>query len=366
MRAQSVAVRLAVLLIGVTATPAEAEIAQCARSSICAGSAPLIGVGAIGGSAGIAPPAIPLHEIQQPASWDQYRWHAVGALTGFFAQCALIVGFLVQRVGRRRAEAALQASQSALRSRDQHLHTLAGRLIAAQEHERARIARELHDDLSQKLALLSIDLSQLVGQTGASDTLTCRVRAAAMRVDDIATSVHNLSHQLHPTQLEILGLERALRSLCRDMSSAHNLRIEFEHEPFNGPIPNEAAVCLFRVAQEALRNVVKHSVSSVAQVRLSHALGALQLHITDSGRGFARRSAEGGLGLVSMRERVHFVGGQMALQSVPGRGTSIHVSVPVRRDGDERARVRRYSDLPEFSGPDSACAQRSCGPQLAW
>ena len=127
----------------------------------------------------------------------------------------------------------LPASQSAPRSRDRDVHTLAGRLIAVQEQERARIARELHDDLSQKLALLSIDLKQLMGQTGGSDLLMRRVRSAAMSVDEIATSVHNLSHQLHPARLQMLGLEGALRSLCRDLSSGHNLRIDFEHEPFD-------------------------------------------------------------------------------------------------------------------------------------
>jgi signal transduction histidine kinase len=271
--------------------------------------------------------------IGVPTLWDQDRWYAVGSLTVLVAQCALIVGLLIQIVGRRRAEAALQSSQSALRSRDEQVHTLAGRLIAAQEQERARIARELHDDLSQKLAVLSIDLTQLVGQTGDSTCLTRHLQAAALSVNDIASGVRNLSHQLHPARLTMLGLEPALRSLCRDMSSAHNLRIDFEHEPFTGPIPYEAALCLFRVTQEALRNVVKHSVSPVAQVRLSHAHGLLQLHISDSGRGFSRPPAEGGLGLVSMRERVHFVGGQMALQSIPGQGTRIEVRVPVKKAG---------------------------------
>ncbi len=263
---------------------------------------------------------------------------AILVLTVFVAQCALIVGFLAQRLARRRAEAALLASQSALRSRDQQVQTLAGRLIAAQEQERARIARDLHDDLSQKLAVLSIDLSQLVGHTEESACLTHRLQAAATSVKDITTSVRNLSHQLHPARLERLGLEPALRSLCRDMSSAHNLRIDFEHEPFNGPIPFDAALCLFRVAQEALRNVVKHSVSSVAHVRLSRAQDVLQLHITDAGRGFSSRPPENGLGIISMRERVHLVGGQMALQSMPGQGTRIHVRVPVKVGRAENAR----------------------------
>ena len=298
------------------------------------------------------------------ADWDHSPWFVIAALTVLVTHGALVVGFVVQRAARRRAQAALKVSQSALRSRDQHVHTLAGRLIAAQEQERTRLARELHDDLSQKLALVSIDLKQLVGQFGASDILTRRVQCAAISVDEIATGVHSLSHQLHPARLEMLGLESALRSLCRDMSAAHNLRIEFEHEQFSGPIPSEAALCLFRVAQEALRNVVKHSVSPVAQVRLSHADGALQLHVADSGRGFLRRAAEGGLGLVSMRERVHFAGGQMTLQAIPGQGTRIDVRVPVSRKGIELAGSRRSVDLPESSWPGSARVQDPFRTQL--
>ena len=294
MRGRAAALLFAVIVIGVAATPVRVE----------------------------------KWELILVTLWDQYRWYAVGVLT-MLGQSALIGGLCAQRAGRRRAEVALQASQSALRSRDQHVQTLAGRLIAAQEDERARIARELHDDLSQRLALLSIGLTQLVGHTGGSDDLTHRARAAVASVGEIATGIHNLSHELHPARLQMLGLTPALRTLCRDMSSAHNVRIEFDHGPLNGPIPYQAALCLFRVAQEALRNVVKHSVASAAQVRLSQAQGMLRLLITDSGRGFSPRLAVRGLGLVSMRERVHFVGGQIWVQSMPGRGTRIDVKVPV-------------------------------------
>lgn len=299
------------------------------------------------------------------ADWDPFRWYAVAALAVFVAQGALIVGLLAQRAARRRAEAALETSQAALRSRDLHVDALASRLIAAQEQERARIARELHDDLSQKLALLSIDLKQLVGQSEGSDCLTGRLQSAAMSVDEIATGVHSLSHQLHPARLEMLGLEPALRSLCRDMSSVHNLQIEFEHEPFTVVIPYDVALCLFRVTQEALRNVVKHSTSPVAQVRLSHSHEVLHLRITDSGRGFSLRSTETGLGLVSMRERVHFVRGQIALHSMPGQGTRIHVRVPVSCDVSELANLWRASDIPERSWPASASLHRPFGPQVA-
>lgn len=269
-------------------------------------------------------------------------WYA-GSLIAFVTQIALITGLLFHRTGRRRAEVALHASECARRSSDERVHTLAGRLIAAQEKERARIARELHDDLGQKLALLSMELDHLVSQTLGSDGLLRRAQAAAASVTDIATGVHDLSHQLHPARLEMLGLEPALRSLCRDMSSAHNLPIEFDHGPIPGPIPYDTALCLFRVTQEALRNVVKHSASAVARVRLSHADGTIELHIADSGRGFSPRPFNG-LGLVSMRERVHFLGGQIAVESMPGSGTRIDVNVPVEWARQNTPVVSRIDD----------------------
>ena len=289
--------------------------------------------------------------FRDPSFWDQYRWWVVGALIMFFSQSALIASLLLQRWRRRRAEVALRDSESALREsglallgtesalRASHheVQSLAGRLIAAQEVERARIARELHDDLSQQLALLSMEIDQLASEAEGADGVRRHARAAAIRAGDIATGVHNLSHELHPSRLKMLGLRSALQGLCREMSSAHDLHIGFESGPIPDPIPYEAALCLFRVAQEALRNVVKHSAARDAYVRLGHANGMLKLRIADSGRGFSSGARRDGLGLVSMRERVNFLGGQIAVQSNAGSGTRIDIRVPLEKLGVEDA-----------------------------
>jgi signal transduction histidine kinase len=355
-----------------------AEIARVARAPIYVGSDELIGLGAVGGvvvsiaseatrlarlalrlagngslrippAEGVVVPTFDWRQLRRwgigddllpPQSdvrfrelgfWDRYRWHAAGALSVFFTESALIGGLLLLRVRRQRAEVALRDSESALRSSDHEVQTLAGRLIAAQEEERARIARELHDDLSQQLALLSIEIDQLVTVAAEADGVIRQARAAAIRAGEIATGLHNLSHELHPVRLEMLGLGPALRGLCGEMSSGHDLQIAFEHRQIPQSIPPDVALCLFRIAQEALRNVVKHSGAREAQVRLSHADGMLELHIADSGRGFSHGPHDSdGLGLVSMRERVHIVGGQIAVHASAGKGTRIDVRVPVK------------------------------------
>ena len=261
--------------------------------------------------------------------WDQHQWAAIVMVSVVVIQSALISGLLFQRARRRRAEGALRDTESALRVSDRQVQSLAGRLITAQEAERARIARELHDDLSQKLALLSIELEQFVGDGAASDTVKRQARAASARAAEIATDVHNLSHELHPARLEMLGLAPALRGLCDEMSSGHNIEIEFERAPIPGSIPYEVSLCLFRVAQEGLRNVIKHSGARRATVTLWHADGLLALQIADSGCGFASERDGDGLGLVSMRERALVVGAQFMVQSHQGRGTRLAVTVPV-------------------------------------
>jgi signal transduction histidine kinase len=237
-----------------------------------------------------------------------------------------------------------------LRASDRQVQTLAGRLIAAQEAERVRIARELHDDLSQKVALLSIEIDQLLREAERTDGVMPHARAAADRAGEIATGIHNLAHELHPARLETLGLRVALESLCRDMSSGHDLPIEFEGGQIPASIPYEAALCLFRVTQEALRNVVKHSAAPDAHVRLRQADGMLELRIADSGCGFSPgpRGSDG-LGLVSMRERVHFLDGEIVVQSNVGKGTRVDVRVPVKRGRADPRRTQSESSIPTVS-----------------
>jgi len=261
--------------------------------------------------------------FRQLTVWDNYRGYIVATVTLIVTQTALIASLLFNRTRRRTAEVALRASGERAR-------TLAGRLIEAQEDERIRIARELHDDLSQKLALLSVSIGQLLRDAAGSPGVARHAQAAADSAADLITSVRSLSHELHPARLEILGLEPALRGLCEEMSIGHDMSIEFIDATLPSSIPNDVALCLFRVAQEALSNVVKHSAAADARVSLRHADGMLALAIVDMGRGFLPGpGSDGGLGLLSMRERVQFLGGAISVQSSPGQGTRVEARVPV-------------------------------------
>ena len=236
-----------------------------------------------------------------------------------------VLASVIDITERRRAEDGLKKSQRELR-------LLTGRLLRAQEMERRRIARELHDDLSQNLALLSVEL-ELLGQESSqeSDGSGGRMDELSARVKQLASSVHDLSRQLHPTKLEQLGLAAALRGLCKELSTGHALQIDFTPGGLPGRISEDAALCLYRIAQEALRNIIKHSGARRAAVELSGGADAVELRIVDDGAGFDSRLADGkgGLGLVSMRERLRLIGGTIAIDSRPGAGTRIDVRVPL-------------------------------------
>ena len=199
--------------------------------------------------------------------WEQNRRYIAGALAVFLMQSCLIAGLLMQRSRRRRAEGALRANEHALQVSQEDTRKLAGRIIAAQEVERGRIARELHDDISQKVALLAMDIHQI----GLSDAPGVRARANIMseRTAEIATDLHNLSHELHPAKLQILGLVQATQYLCRDLAARHQIGIDFAHERMPSSVPPETALCLYRIVQEALQNVVRHSGARTASVRLT-------------------------------------------------------------------------------------------------
>jgi PAS domain S-box-containing protein len=238
-----------------------------------------------------------------------------------------VVGTFTDVSDRKRAEDALRANEATLRATNQEIEDLAGRLIAAQETERKRLARELHDDLSQKVALLALEVQQL---GAAAPDVAARIDRLAERVAGIATDVHEMSHRLHPFKLEVLGLTAAVQSICRDVTAQHGVAVEFRHDRVPERLPPDVSLCLYRIAQEGLRNVVKHSGARHAWLGLEYADGALSLQIADSGNGFDPETYErSGLGLVSMRERVSFLGGQLAIRSAPGAGTRIGVRVPL-------------------------------------
>jgi signal transduction histidine kinase len=290
--------------------------------------------------------------FHHPSFFEEYRRYAVGAVLVFALETALIMGLLFQRARRRRAEGAWRASEAryraigdALRQSDERIEDLAGRLIVAQEAERKRIARELHDDLSQKLALLSIDIEQLPRRTPAE--LAEYVRKISDRAAEVATDVHHLAYELHPSKLESLGLVPAVNGLCRDFSRQHDLQVDFEHRHVPQDVPPEIALCLYRIVQEGLHNVVKHSGAHQAWVELVAADGVLDLRIADPGVGFAT-SMTGrsniGIGIVGMRERVNIVRGKIVIHTAPGAGTRIGVRVRLdglRLDAPVQAPARR-------------------------
>jgi signal transduction histidine kinase len=234
--------------------------------------------------------------------------------------------------GRRQRIIGMVADVTERKNAQQVLSSVSRRLIEAQEIERARIARELHDDLSQRMALLQIGLEQLVrGTSGLSSRNRQELRAITKVSMEVSSSIHNLSHQLHPYKLDTLGLVASLRGLANEFAHQHNLHVQFVDRDVRGQIPKGVSLCLFRIAQEALRNVVKHSGATEAKVELSGHGGQIELCVSDSGAGFLLEAAklETGLGFISMRERLRLVGGRLWVKSKPFRGTRLRVRVPL-------------------------------------
>jgi PAS domain S-box-containing protein len=218
------------------------------------------------------------------------------------------------------------------------LDELSGRLITAQEEERGRIARELHDDFSQRLALLGIGLSRLWNKRPESEAEErILVRELWNRTQEISSDVHRLSHQLHSSKLQHVGLGPALMGLCEEISEKYGIQVEFTDRGVAPEIPKDVGLCLFRVAQEALSNVVKHSRAKQAQVELCNASNEIRLQIVDAGSGFdlALGRTDVGIGLVGMRERLRLVGGRLSVQSAPMRGTEVLAEVPLSVSANE-------------------------------
>lgn len=262
--------------------------------------------------------------FKQQGFWELYKWPIVGVTSLCVVEALLIAALLVQRANRRQAEQELCDSQGELR-------VLTGRLLQAQEAERRRIARELHDDLNQNLALLSVELDLLAQRPPPATQLAGRMGELSAQVKQLSSSVHELSHQLHPAKLEQLGLVAGVAGLCKELAQSHDLLIAFTHREVPAAIPAETALCLYRIAQEALRNVIKHSGARQAGVELIGSGPALFLRVADDGGGFDPAVApdRGGLGLVSMRERLRLVGGEITIGSSPSAGTRIEVRVPL-------------------------------------
>lgn len=233
---------------------------------------------------------------------------------------------------RRRATNALRESEAALRRSHQELQALTGRLLAAKEEENSRLARELHDTISQRLAALGMDVSAVQQQLAiSSPPMSDRLRLMGEEIGRLAQDIHRLSRQLHPSILEHLGLMAALRAESAAFSSQHGIGAELVPASVPDSLPGEIAMSLYRIAQESLWNVAKHAGARQVRLAVSQANGELVLAVEDDGRGFEpeRVKGQGGLGLVSMEERARLVGGRFRVESQPGKGTRVEVRVPV-------------------------------------
>ena len=216
---------------------------------------------------------------------------------------------------------------------EEALASLSGRLIEAQDEERKRIAREIHDDYNQRVAMLAIDLEQLAENVGDSSGKTSqKVHELFDRVSELGADLHSLSHRLHSSTLESLGLLVGLEAFCKEFAEQQGVQVDFVHENVPRGVPADAALCMFRITQEALRNIKRHSGANRAEVRLEQLDGRLHLSVSDRGRGFNSNKppAERGIGIHSMEERLRLLGGKLEIQSRPMEGTRIDAWLPSR------------------------------------
>jgi signal transduction histidine kinase len=235
--------------------------------------------------------------------------------------------FRAGEVGRQ-----LQVSQRQLLLSQREAQVLSGRLITAYEDGRRRLAQAMHDDLSQRIALLAVEL-ELLGQQppDAPEQIKERTDVLSSDVKALAADVHRTAHALHPVTLDRLGLAAATSAHCRDVERAYAIAIQSECRDVPRWLPPDVALCLYRVTQEALHNVVKHSGAKRAAVELTAADGEMCLSVSDDGKGFDVEAARdgAGLGLLSMRERVRLIHGRIEWRSQPGAGTRVDVRVPL-------------------------------------
>jgi PAS domain S-box-containing protein len=250
----------------------------------------------------------------------EYRWiddtgvpivNPDGSFVGYIGSC-------VDITDRKRGEEALR--------------NVSGKLIEAQEKERVRIARELHDDINQRLAMLAIEIQQLKDIPRLSATkIRQRTEELFKRTTEISSDIQLLSHDLHSSSLDYLGLVPAMRSFCAEFAKHQKVEVDFGHSNVPSSLSPEVALGLFRVLQEGLHNAVKHSGVRKFEARLMGVPGGIQLSIRDSGKGLDLEAAMSGhgLGLISMRERVKLLKGTISIVSKPKHGTEITVRIPV-------------------------------------
>jgi PAS domain S-box-containing protein len=299
-------------------------------------------------SAGVMAEARACVEGHSPIYENEHRMlHKDGTIRWFLARGRVMrgddgvatrfVGTDTDITDLKRAQGAVQESEAALRASNEEIRDLAGRLIVAQEAERTRIARDLHDDVSQQLAGLSIAMSnvrRLLRSAEYHGEVDGALAALQQRTLDLGESVRHLSHRLHPGVLQHAGLVSALRSHCEEFGKQNDIAIAFAADDEFGSVGEDIKLCLLRVAQEALRNTARHSAARHAEVRLTRTPDGAELTVVDDGKGFdvafvGRRGH--GLGLRSIHERVRQAGGTVTILAEARRGTTVQVHVPLSR-----------------------------------
>ena len=282
--------------------------------------------------------------FRQPTVWDQYKTYIVGVAVFVALQSAFIAGLVLQHARRRKTEMALRKSEQQYRVAAKQNEDLAGRLITAQDEERTRIARDLHDDVSQRLAGVSIAVSGIKrrrGDTEISGDLQKDLADLQQQTLGLARNVRNLSHDLHPTVLQHLGLVKGLTSYCGELERAHGVAMRCRAEGDLTSISPEAALCVYRIAQESLRNVIAHAGASQVDVLLVRTEHHVEITIADNGRGFENgHSAKGGkgLGLVSITERAKLAGGTLWIVTGDREGTRVQARIPAHARTESDAR----------------------------
>jgi signal transduction histidine kinase len=270
--------------------------------------------------------------------WWEIVWLRVTAILAAFAGG---IGYFQYRMRRaHQANAALQReiserkrAEQSLRSSQSKLQKLTGRLLTIQEEEDRRIARQLHDDISQRLSALTLDAAAIDRELQVTGELpTSSLENLQQKIVNIAADVHNISRRLHPQILEDLGLVKAVRTECKSISQLEEMEIELIADDPVAGLTDEKALCCYRVVQEALRNVAKHSQSNKATVHIWQTNGEAFVSVQDQGRGFDSKAAgkSGGIGLTSMRERVNLCSGQLSINSAIGQGTKVEVRMRLK------------------------------------